>query len=344
MTADEPVRATRIPSLDGLRALSIAAVIAGHLTGTRGFPAWTAPVLASPHLGIAFLGVRVFFVISGFLITGLLCTEEDTTGRIALGRFYLRRTLRIVPAYLAYVAVIAALVAIGAVTVAPHDFAYALTYTMNYAPDRGWALGHLWSLALEEQFYLLWPVTLVLVGRRWGARVAMAVLCIVPFIRVAAMVRNQPILTFGTMSDALAVGCLIALWGPRIMGTRVGRAIASAAWAGPALLALSTVVSVGYRRTGWLTNESMTNVACGMFILHCVHHPDSWLGRLLNRRGVAFVGTLSYSLYLWQQLFVDRESTSWPHAFPMNVVLASVAALGSYFLVERPFLKLRRRL
>ena len=92
-TADPPRASVRIPSLDGLRALAIAAVIAGHLSGTRGFPAWTAPVLTSPYLGVAFLGVRVFFVISGFLITGVLCPEDDPAGRIALGRFYLRRAL-----------------------------------------------------------------------------------------------------------------------------------------------------------------------------------------------------------------------------------------------------------
>ena len=333
----------RIPSLDGLRAIAISAVLLGHLAGMRGFPEWTAPVLASPRLNIALLGVRAFFVISGFLITGLLTNELEHTGRIAIGRFYLRRTLRIVPAYLAYVGAVAVLVAMGAVVVAPHDFAYALTYTMNYAPVRGWALGHLWSLALEEQFYLLWPLTLLLVGRRWGARVAAAVVCIVPFIRVAAMVRNQSVLTFGTMADALAVGCLIQLWGQRIMATRLGRRIVGAWWAGPALILLPTVVSVYHRRIGWLTNDAVTNIGCGLFILHCVHHPHTWLGRILNTRALAFVGVLSYSLYLWQQLVLDRDSSSWPHVFPINLVLASAAALASYHLVERPFLRLRRR-
>ncbi|MEP6729796.1 MAG: acyltransferase [bacterium] len=343
MSDATPPQLARIPSLDGLRAISIIAVIAGHLVGTRNFPAWTAPVLAAPQLNIAFLGVRVFFVISGFLITGLLCGELERNGRISLSRFYMRRTLRIIPAYLAFVAVIAILVAMGLVVVAPHDFAYALTYTMNYAPSRGWALGHLWSLALEEQFYLIWPLTLVLVGRRWGARTALAVVLIVPFVRVAAMVRNQPVLTFGTMSDALAIGCLAQLWGTHIMETRAGRFVIKAGWAGPLLLALAMVVAANNRRTGWLTFDALTNIACGVFVLHCVYHPHTWLGRLLNVRALVFIGTLSYSLYLWQQLFVDRESTSWPHAFPMNIMLAFLAALASYYAVEQPFLRLRHR-
>lgn len=343
MTSPVLEQQTRIPSLDGLRALAIGAVIAGHLVGTRGVPSSAAAVFGFPRLNLAFLGVRVFFVISGFLITGLLCHEEKITGGISLRRFYMRRTLRIFPAYFAYVGVVAILVAAGAVVVAPNDFAYALTYTMNYAPSRGWALGHLWSLALEEQFYLLWPLTLVLVGRRWASRVAIAVVCLVPFVRVAAMVRNQPVLTFGTMADALAVGCLMQLWGKQIMATRVGRAVIGAGWAGPLLFVLSMIVSAGNRRTGWLTHDAVTNVACGMFILHCVHHPDTWLGRLLNARTLVYVGTLSYSLYLWQQLFIDRNSASWPHAFPVNLVFAGAAALVSYYLVERPFLRLRHR-
>ena len=343
MTAATPGQPTRIPSLDGLRAISITAVIAGHLVGTRNFPAGATPVLAAPQLNIAFLGVRVFFVISGFLITGLLCGELERHGRISLGRFYLRRTLRIVPAYLVYVGVVASLVGMGRVVVAPHDFAYALTYTMNYARSRGWALGHLWSLALEEQFYLLWPATLVFVGRRWGARVALAVVCIVPFVRAAAMVRNQPVLTFGTMSDALAVGCLAQLWGARILARRSGRVLIGAGWAGPLLLLVALIVAANNRRTGWLTLDALTNIACGMFVLHCVYHPTTLLGRVLNMRALVTVGALSYSLYLWQELFVDRDSASWVHAFPINVVFAVFAALASYYLVEQPFLRLRHR-
>jgi peptidoglycan/LPS O-acetylase OafA/YrhL len=112
------------------------------------------------------LGVHVFFVISGFLITGLLMEELALSGRISLSRFYLRRTLRIFPAYYAYLAIAFLAAVAGWVQLAPHDLMHGLSYTSNYYPSRSWFLGHTWSLSVEEQFYLLWPALVVLTGPR----------------------------------------------------------------------------------------------------------------------------------------------------------------------------------
>ena len=110
-------RATRIPSLDGLRAISIVAVVLGHMAGTRGFPAALTAIIRNPIVDFANLGVRVFFVISGFLITGILIDESARTGGISLKRFYYRRTLRIFPAYIALLLVMTALDAMRVVSI-----------------------------------------------------------------------------------------------------------------------------------------------------------------------------------------------------------------------------------
>ena len=139
----------RIPSLDGLRAISITLVLVAHLAGTRNFPLSEA---TGNFWGLGEFGVRVFFVISGFLITGLLMQELAQEGRIRLGRFYLRRTLRIFPPYYTLLAALGLASVFGAVTLAPHDLLHGATYTSNYYLGRSWFLGHSWSLSVEEQF------------------------------------------------------------------------------------------------------------------------------------------------------------------------------------------------
>src|SRR4051794_2751641 len=202
----------RIPSLDGLRAISIAAVLLGHLAGSHGFPDRLSSVVRNPVVDVANFGVRVFFVISGFLITGLLMAEREKRGKIHLGAFYLRRVFRIMPAYVALIAVVALLDASGAIQVPTSDFVAAWTYRMNYHLGGSWELGHLWSLAVEEQFYFLWPLTLLLAGLASGRRIAIAVMCIAPMVRVLELMFGSPALqptigwTFETAADTIAAG------------------------------------------------------------------------------------------------------------------------------------------
>src|SRR5664280_2047254 len=157
----------RIPSLDGLRAVSIIIVV------------WAHARASSRLLGLyAFFGVQIFFVISGYLITSLLLREHERTGTINLRTFYYRRMLRIFPAAYVYI------LAVAIVFQPPlHYLAYAFTYTSCYAGPHGpWMLSHLWSLSVEEQFYLLWPFALLLAfpSRK---RILWVVMLCVPLLR-----------------------------------------------------------------------------------------------------------------------------------------------------------------
>ena len=170
----------RIPSLDGLRAISIALVLFAHTSGTAFFPSF---VFLRRHLGN--FGVRVFFVISGYLITTLLLKELDKTGRISLKLFYIRRVFRIFPAAYFYLAVAAVLLAFGLVELEWNDIVFGFTYTTNYDPVRPWHTIHLWSLSVEEQFYLIWPATLAFLGRRRAMVAAAAMIAVAPLLRIA---------------------------------------------------------------------------------------------------------------------------------------------------------------
>jgi peptidoglycan/LPS O-acetylase OafA/YrhL len=330
----------RIPSLDGLRAVSILMVLFAHVSGTVGFPRLQYGGM------LAGFGVRVFFVISGYLITSLLLDEEARTQTISLRHFYLRRTLRIFPPFYVFVGAIALAAALGWIALRPYDLLAAVTYTTNYHHQRAWYLGHAWSLSVEEQFYLLWPFVVKALGSRRAARVALGAVIVAPLLRIVLLVAAPALRpgigeTFPTVMDTIATGCLLACrrdWlegSPRLMAFLRSRAF----WLVP-ILAL-VVASAPSAKLDCLFGETITNLGIALLIARVVRYPDAPSGRLLNARPIVFIGALSYSLYLWQQPFINRQSTLWLNHFPVNLAFAAGAALLSYYLVERPALRLR---
>jgi len=319
-------------------------VLLGHLTGTRGFVKLTLGIGDYAHLGVV-----VFFVISGFLITTLLISEHDHAGRVSLKLFYARRSLRIFPASYAYLAVLGVLCVAGTIHLTASDFWHAITYTMNYLPARSWQVGHLWSLSVEEQFYLLWPFAFVTLGSRKAYWAPAFVIALAVFARAA----NRFVLIgtpyhdlemFPMVADSLAMGCLLARFRPWLEQQRWYLRLMQPGWS-ILLLALVLVIN---RYTGYTVVEvfgmAILNLALAVLVHRCVYHAGGAFGRFLNWKPLAFIGVLSYSLYLWQQLFINRNSGAWMNAFPQNFVFAIAAALASYYVVEKPLLKWRQRL
>jgi peptidoglycan/LPS O-acetylase OafA/YrhL len=338
--------AVRIPSLDGLRAASIVLVLLAHTAGSAGAPdlAWLRAIG-----DIGNLGVRVFFVISGLLMTLLLERQCDLTGRISVAAFLHRRAIRVVPAFGAYVAVIAIAGAAGIVVLRPRDLLMAATFTMNYHADRAWYVGHLWSLAVEVQFYIVWAVMRRLVGRGGMFWVALAGLALGPMTRVAVYVlapewRSAIGEAFPTVIDALATGALLAVLHDKLTRSHSyltllrSRALVLVPIALVALNAAAPHVAFSYP-----VGQTLMNLLIALAIHRVVLLPDSPTGRLLNQPAIVSFGAVSYSLYLWQQPFLNRASHSPFAAFPVNVALALSAALLSYRLVELPARRLALR-
>jgi peptidoglycan/LPS O-acetylase OafA/YrhL len=336
----------RLPSLDGFRAISIALVVCAHATGTNTFGIryshWRLAALGA-------LGVNIFFVVSGYLITHLLLQESDSNGKISLKDFYVRRALRICPAFYAFLVVMAIAAQAGLIATTRSDFLSALTYTMNCRATASWYVGHLWSLSVEAQFYLVWPLVLVFLGRRHAIRALVVLLVALPLIRAAILQflpthENLLFVVFREGFDALAVGCLFACLGrwldvrPRYLRFLQSPAVLVAPTCvivtqllGPDNLLLS--VSIG---------QAVKNGAIALCLERCVRYPQGVVGHVLNSRVFVFLGVLSYSLYLWQQPFLNRMSSSLLTSLPQNVALSVLAASSSYYLIERPFLKLRK--
>jgi peptidoglycan/LPS O-acetylase OafA/YrhL len=331
----------RIPSLDGIRALSIVLVVAWHLSSSGSAP-WLAQLW---RIDSGNLGVRIFFVISGYLITSLLLAEHARTGTISLRRFYLRRALRIMPAFYVFLCVMALAGALGLVPVTRAALLRAATYSANYA-GTGWTLGHTWTLAVEEQFYLLWPSLIVLLGVRRSFMGAALVLLLSPLFRSIAVLSghwpDNPRYSFECVADALATGCLLAYLRPWLWNQASYRRVlerrAMELW--PIIILAVAVASARWEHFGSIVGLSLLNIAIAVWIDWCLRFPDSRVGRLLNARPIAFVGVLSYSIYLWQQPFLREGHTL---RFPLSILCIGAVAVASYFFIERPMLRLRAR-
>jgi peptidoglycan/LPS O-acetylase OafA/YrhL len=335
----------RIPGLDGLRAISIVLVLGGHLAGTRNC---YSAALYGKFGDLANLGVRVFFVISGYLITTLLLKEYAKTQTVSLKNFYIRRTLRIFPAFYTFLLAMTFVQAWGLISLKSGDLLHAFTYTTNYHYDSSWWIGHTWSLSVEEQFYLLWPALLLLLGIRRGLYAAGAVVFMAPVVRIAVWYlwpaqRAGIGWSFPTIADTIATGCLLAgtrgwlelqPWYRKLLDTR---------WFAVVPLMIIAVNAKPGGRLRMSVLETVVNLLIAACVARCAAKTDGPVAMFLNSRPAVAIGIVSYSLYLWQQPFLNRHSAGWFAAFPVNIVLAVLAALLSYLVVEKPLLDLRGR-
>ncbi len=359
MSSTLPRSATlaRIPSLDGLRAVSIVLVIGLHSLQAYGVShsvsrGWFA-------LFNGGFGVFLFFEISGFLITSLLLTEQRKRGSISLSGFYVRRFFRIFPPLYLYIAVVLGLGLAGRLVVRWSDVVSSALFFHNFYGQGTWWLEHLWSISVEEQFYLVWPFVLVFCLRRPGLRGRYAA-CVFP----AAVIVASPLLRLlllrspdaqlhrvGSVSlrfDFIMFGCLVALLEHTPRFEAMYRAVTRAAWLMPAVIGASSVLSayVG-NRFDLSVGYTISGFAMAMFLLWCTRNAASWLGRVLNWGPMVKVGVLSYSVYLWQTLFLHPGNEGafvwwpWLGRYPGNYLGVALAACGSYYFVEQPSLRLR---
>ncbi|MGH7042219.1 MAG: acyltransferase family protein [Acetobacteraceae bacterium] len=331
-----------VPALDGLRALAVMLVFLFHRG--RYFPG-------------GWIGVDIFFVLSGYLITSILLGEHETTGAICLRRFYIRRACRLLPALVVVVGVAVAIAVWSRNKV--HDTEFdalaALFYVIDYryalGSADGTALGHIWSLSVEEQFYLFWPLLLIALlkwNRRTALRMTLALIVIVAAWRVLLLVTlahpfRRIYFAFDTRADELLIGCALALWRPQISGFRfLGRL-----W--PAVLALLAAVVLLVSPSGpWLryidsVGYPLLGLAAAYLIVILTGDGDSRLTHLLSYPVIVAFGRISYGFYLWHYLIIQEQDYLFLKKAWWDFALSVGAAVVSYLIIERPFLKLGRR-
>lgn len=318
---------SHVPELDGLRAIAVLLVIESH---------------AGIHNdGAGTLGVTLFFVLSGYLITSILLTEHESTEGVNLKQFYARRARRLLPAlglFLTVIAIVNALTGrdqLPAITTALYvnDFARAAGMTMDLLP-------HMWSLSLEEQFYILWPLAIPALIRN-----RRAVTTLVAGIAVASMTWRCVLWAGGdtplhrvafapdTRVDALLIGCLLALASPRAR-----KLLTLAAPAGALVMALTILTDA------WgiylITPAAIGSAAV---IAWATNGQPGLVHKALATRPLVYVGRISYGMYLWHYpvAILFRQEQAWAQlvvVFGGTVLIATV----SWFLVERRFLRRRK--
>ena len=280
---------------------------------------------------------QIFFVLSGFLITSLLLKEFGKTGTISLRNFYWRRTLRIFPAMYVFLIAIVIGYAIGIIPIhpdSPFRIFSAAMYVSDYIPVWGWPLHHTWSLSVEEQFYLLWPVVLLLCGLRKSAIFPAILIGIALISRVVSFDEYR----FDSVADSLAVGCLVSIYRTRLESALLrvwSRSIPLAALLLLPVVLLPAANSYSrYPLFSFLVGIPLMNASIGIAMLAAIMQPPAWL----NLAPIAGLGRLSYSLYLWQQPWVADLRPGW-----MWLPGALLCAWLSYRFVERPVLQWRDR-
>jgi peptidoglycan/LPS O-acetylase OafA/YrhL len=342
------------PAFDGVRAVSVLAVMAFHasLPWARG----------------GFLGVDVFFVLSGFLITTLLVGEHAERGHVRLRHFWMRRALRLFPALLVLIAVHLLWTwsldfAPGQLRIVTRESIATLLYVSNWAQIWGWlnpmgTFGHTWSLAIEEQFYILWPLVLLfLLGTlsRTGTMFAVGGLAFASLLLRATLYDGTATLsrvTHGsdTRAETLLIGCLLALL-LRYRALEIPpRPAFASLLALPGALALVWFFSSVTNQTEWLPRGGFTLVAlsAAMLLLGLQLSRESPMARALSWGPLVAIGRISYGLYLWHwPIFVilAPKDPSAPAIAETAIQFAAtfIAATLSWFLVERPALAWKAR-
>ena len=343
------------PALDGLRGVAILAVL-GHHVGVLLLPdSWGPNVLPA-----GFLGVDLFFVLSGFLITTLLLERVAEPSRIR--RFYLRRALRLFPAVgalLAVCATVALLAGIGLTRVV-NTVVVVATYTTNWATLQGVTvlpqLTHLWSLAVEEQFYLLWPALLwglLALGLPRRSLLAVALVLALASASWRALLWErgdlgvQLYFRSDTRADGLLIGAALALIPLSRLQALPRRPMLASAVAGAVMLA---VAAQGLELTSpALYLGGFTAVALAGAALILAALGDGPAARLLAAPWIVSVGLASYTLYLWHfpVFMVVRDQLAeipWPVRVLVGLLATAVATGLSRRLIERPTLALKARL
>jgi peptidoglycan/LPS O-acetylase OafA/YrhL len=354
-TAVPRVPALHIPSLDGLRAVSFLIVFMAH-SGVRGLPAIPGG-----------FGVTVFFFLSGFLITTLMRVEQQSTGSVSIRNFYLRRALRILPPFYLILLLAALLTAArilpGDLRLAPvvAQAGHISNYWFIFKGSDGTPTGTIpyWSLAVEEHFYLVFPVLYLVLGRYLSRRnqaIVLWVMCLLVCVWRSTLVlrfgviEDRTYMASDTRVDSILFGCALAVGMNPVLDPPIGR---EGLWkwlllpAGIALLLVTFLFRASWFRE--TIRYSLQGIALTPVFVSAVRFPR-WLPfRALNAKPVALVGVLSYTLYLAHEVALLGLYSWFPAANRWAVATSAFAiafavALAVHRFVERPTARLRQRL
>lgn len=333
----------RIGALDGWRGIAISMVILAHAS----FLSHSSLVHKFTYLGP--MGVGIFFAISGFLITSLLLREQQKYGGIDLAGFYQRRVFRILPPILAFLAVLVTLNHFLGLNVTKLQVVSALLLFRNYLPSQGdqdWYTVHLWSLTVEEHFYLFWPA--LFIWTRGNLRILLGMAFSVALWREISFhfhLLPGPWAPYRTdvRLDGLLWGCIVAIacFTPGLV-TWLRKRLT-----GKVVLLLVIIDLASNVIKGSHYYSFYEPIIFALVVVWPIMNDGSVLRRLLDSRPLSSIGRVSYSLYIWQELWLlyPKAAMPFPHLqrLPVNIFMALACAIVSYNFIEQPAIRLGKR-
>jgi peptidoglycan/LPS O-acetylase OafA/YrhL len=344
------------PELDGLRGISILIVYIHHLY--------------SPLMPAGFLGVDIFFVLSGFLITSLLVEEWNRKGSISLKDFYIRRALRLMPAVFLLILITGALALVVLDKSTASETYQGIWLTLSYVSNWLYAFGYFsvenplgitWSLAIEEQFYITWPLLLSLtlrfkLRRRWILCILALIIAIIPLHRKMLLEQGANILRLyyasDTHADGLLIGCLVGLlvsWDLLPHNKRCG------IWM--KFLAALGIIFFGYSVSlpSWMNSLlyvcvgfTLVSLSVALSLIVMILSPPKFALLVLKFTPLVWIGRISYGLYLWHWpvrwfIYQRKALPASTEQLVTAVVLSLLLPTLSYHFVEKPFLRWKKR-
>lgn len=348
----------RIKSIDGLRAVAILIVIVSHL-----FVSSNVDIRFKETINLFIdgnIGVRLFFVISGFLITYLLLLEKAKNGSINFANFYIRRFLRISPVFYSYLFVLVVFRYFGLVNPSSSNLLVSLLYVENFhLVQPMWLTTHSWSLAVEEQFYFIWPAILKF-GRIQKFGWKQLILVFVVGIIMRSMHYKYTELSrfflapFLMHADILFLGCYVGYqyFHHREKVELFFRSF-NKIWLVVGIFILWFFTRMEFHPIYDIIfipiSAIFVGCICSFYLLYFIINTEGTFGKMLNSGLLTFIGKISYSLYVWQQLFLGSapllsNRIRWIAFFPQNIFLTFIAAITSFYVIEKPFLKIKEKI
>lgn len=340
-----------ISNLDGFRGIAILTVIVSHALFSTSLSKWL----------IGNVGVEIFFVLSGFLITTLLLKEKIKNGKISFKKFYIRRCLRILPGAYLFLSVLVLLnfafnlkVSLASVLAAAF---YVKNLPLNYVGN--WSDAHFWTLSIEEQFYLIFPFLLIYSFKNY-VRVLIFLILSIPILQfigyhnIGIFHTNYLlhkatfllIVLFGNGATSILIGSLLSIL--MFKGLTPGVNTNKYRFLSLILFIIAMIFRVCFDilPSTYLTSTTFS-LAVAFVIFLSISNENDFLGNLLKSKILIKLGVLSYSIYIWQQLFLYQQP--WQHLFKysnsllFNIPALFIVAYISYHFYEVQFLKLKRK-
>ncbi|MDA8874517.1 acyltransferase [Winogradskyella sp.] len=343
-----------IKGFDALRAFSIILVLAAHLgvfsffkINNDYFQVRVQTLLSGDT------GVQIFFTLSGFLITTILIKQKNET-KIGLKNFYIRRVLRLIPALSVFYIIVSSLMFFNVIEQNYKGLLYSIFYIYNYVPEHLYSgeIAHTWSLSLEEQFYIFWPIVLLLLKKiRYIVLVSISLIAI-SFVFVVFYLKYDssafpfmPFRMFVPGIGPIMIGSLFAIinfyYIDKIKSVLKKNNLIVIIFFVMFLYPLYSPVKIIY------FTFLVHGISISCFLLWIFSNQKSSLVQALDNKYLNYIGVISYGIYLYQGIFLKTgpggDNRLNIQLFPLNLILVIVLAIASYELMEKPILKLKKR-